>query len=63
MRLTAYSGEAHDLLAAVLQSFLDAVAASRLTVSPHRTYTLGEIRSAHADMEANNATGKRVVIP
>ena len=63
VRLTAYGGEAADLPAAVLQSFLDAVAAGRLTVPLHRTYTLGEIASAHAAMEANTATGKLVVLP
>ncbi|MFL5805940.1 MAG: zinc-binding alcohol dehydrogenase family protein [Roseiflexaceae bacterium] len=62
VRLTAYGGEATDLPAAVLQSFLDAVAAGRLTVPLHRTYTLDEIATAHADMEANNATGKLVVL-
>jgi NADPH:quinone reductase-like Zn-dependent oxidoreductase len=62
VRLAAYSGEANDLPAAVLQSFLDDVAAGRLTVPLHRTYTLDEIRSAHADMEAGNATGKLVVV-
>lgn len=63
VRLTAYSGEASDLPAAVLQAFLDDVAAGRLTVPLHRTYALDEIRTAHADMEANNATGKLVVLP
>jgi NADPH:quinone reductase len=62
VRLTAYSGGASDLPAAVLQSFLDAVTAGRLTVPLHRSYTLDEIRTAHADMEANNATGKLVVV-
>ncbi|MEZ4657287.1 MAG: zinc-binding dehydrogenase [Caldilineaceae bacterium] len=62
VRLTAYSGEATDLPAPVLQNFLDAVAADRLTVPLHRTYTLDEIVTAHADMEANNATGKLVVL-
>jgi NADPH:quinone reductase-like Zn-dependent oxidoreductase len=63
VRLTAYGGEASDLPAAVLQSFLDAVAAGRLAIPLHRTYTLDEIRTAHADMEAGNATGKLVVLP
>ncbi len=62
VRLTAYGGEADDLPATVLQSFLDAVAAGRLTIPLYRTYTLDEIRIAHADMEAGNATGKLVVI-
>lgn len=63
VRLTAYGGEAADLPAAVLQGFLDAVAAGRLRVPLHRTYTLDEISVAHADMEANNATGKLVILP
>jgi NADPH:quinone reductase len=63
VRLTAYGGEAADLPATVLQSFLDAVAAGRLTVQLHRTYTLDQITTAHADMEANSATGKLVVLP
>jgi NADPH:quinone reductase-like Zn-dependent oxidoreductase len=62
VRLTAYGGEASDLPATVLQSFLDAVAAGRLTVPLHHTYTLDEIATAHADMEAGNATGKLVVV-
>jgi NADPH:quinone reductase len=44
-------------------SFLDHVAAGRLTVPIDRTYTLDEIATAHADMEDGNATGKLVVIP
>lgn len=63
VRLTAYSGEAADLPAAVLQTFLDAVAAGRLKVPIDRTYTFAEIAAAHAAMEANTATGKLVVLP
>jgi NADPH:quinone reductase-like Zn-dependent oxidoreductase len=63
VRLTAYGGGAADLPAEVLQSFLDDVAAGRLKVPIHRTYTLDEIATAHADMEAGNATGKLVVLP
>jgi NADPH2:quinone reductase len=63
VRLSAYGGEAADLPAEVLQSFLDGVAAGRLTVPIDRTYTLDEIATAHADMEAGNATGKLVVLP
>ena len=51
-----------DLPAAVLQSFLDDVATGRLRVPLHRTYTLDQITTAHADMEANNASGKLVVL-
>jgi NADPH2:quinone reductase len=63
VRLTAYGGDAADLPAEVLQSFLDGVAAGRLTVPIARTYTLDEIAGAHADMEAGNAAGKLVVLP
>jgi NADPH:quinone reductase-like Zn-dependent oxidoreductase len=63
VRLTAYGGEASDLPADVLQAFLDAVAAGRLTVPLHRVYALDEIATAHADMEQGNATGKLVVVP
>jgi len=63
VRLTAYSGEAADLPAPILQGFLDAVAAGRLKMPRHRTYRLDEIVAAHADMEANNAAGKLVVLP
>jgi NADPH:quinone reductase-like Zn-dependent oxidoreductase len=63
VRLTAYGGEASDLPADVLQSYLDAVAEGRLTVPIHRTYALDEIAQAHADMEDGRATGKLVVLP
>src|SRR5438876_3995044 len=63
VRLTAYGGEAADLPTEVLQAYLDAVAAGRLTVPIQRTYTLDEIAQAHADMEHGRATGKLVVIP
>jgi NADPH:quinone reductase-like Zn-dependent oxidoreductase len=63
VRLTAYGGDAADLPADVLQAYLDAVAAGRLTVPIHRTYTLDEIAQAHADMEHGRATGKLVVCP
>ena len=63
VRLTAYGGEAADLPADVLQAYLDAVAAGRLTVPVHRTYALDGIAEAHADMEAGRATGKLVVLP
>src|SRR3954447_17254451 len=62
VRLTAYGGEATDLPAGVLQAYVDAVAAGRLTVPIHRTYALDEIAQAHADVESGVATGKLVVV-
>jgi NADPH:quinone reductase-like Zn-dependent oxidoreductase len=61
VRLTAYEGEAADLPAAVLQVFLDKVAAGRLRVPIYRIYSLDEIQIAHAEMEAGSAAGKLVV--
>ena len=63
VRLTAYGGGVGNLPPDVLQSFLDAVAAGRITVPIHRAYALDEIAAAHADMEAGNAVGKLVVLP
>ncbi|MDH4117984.1 MAG: zinc-binding alcohol dehydrogenase family protein [Acidimicrobiia bacterium] len=63
VRLTAYGGDAADLPPAVLQGFLDDVAAGRARVPIHRAYRLDEIVRAHADMEAGLATGKLVVLP
>ena len=63
VRLTAYGGDAGDLPPAVLQGFLDDVAAGRAHVPIHRTYRMDEIAEAHADMEAGRATGKLVVVP
>src|SRR6266508_4569646 len=57
VRLTAYGGEAADLPTDILQAYLDAVAAGRLTVPIDRTYALDEIAQAHADMEHGRATG------
>jgi NADPH:quinone reductase-like Zn-dependent oxidoreductase len=56
-------GGAADLPADVLQGYLDAVTAGRLTVPIDRTYALDEIAQAHADMEHGRATGKLVVLP
>jgi NADPH2:quinone reductase len=63
VRLTAYGGDAADLPTDVLQAYLDAVAAGRLSVPIHRTYALEEIAQAHSDMEGGRATGKLVVLP
>jgi NADPH2:quinone reductase len=61
VRLTGYGGDAGDLPAAVLQEFLDAVAAGSATVPIARTYTLDQIVEAHSDMEGNRVAGKLVV--
>lgn len=61
VRLTAYGGESADLPAAVLQRYLDKIAAGTVTFAPAHVYTMDEIRQAHDDMEHNRAVGKLVV--
>jgi NADPH2:quinone reductase len=62
VRLTAYSGEASDLPAPELQSFLDDVATGTARVPIGRVYALEEIAAAHRDMEAGAVGGKAVVV-
>jgi NADPH:quinone reductase-like Zn-dependent oxidoreductase len=61
VRLTAYSGEAANLSQEVLQRYLDAVAAGRLSLRVHRVFALPEVAEAHRLMEADGAVGKLVV--
>ncbi len=63
VRLTAYSGEAADLPASVLQDFLDAVARGDARVPIGRTYRMEGIVQAHRDLEASSVGGKAVVLP
>lgn len=63
VRLTAYSGEASDLPAAVLQSFLDDVARGVVEVPLYASFPLGDVARAHEIMEASTATGKMVLLP
>lgn len=62
VRLTAYSGEAADLPAPVLQGFLDAVADGEAAIPLGRVYRLDQIVQAHRDMEAGAVNGKGVVL-
>ena len=62
VRLTGYSGDATDLPPAVLQEFLDAVAAGDALVPIGRVFHLEEIQEAHRVMEAGTAGGKIVVV-
>ena len=63
VRLTAYSGEANDLSAGVLQAFLDDVAAGRARVPIDRVFDLDHVHDAHTLMESGQARGKLVVLP
>jgi NADPH2:quinone reductase len=62
VRLTAYSGEAGNLPATVLQDFLDAVADGRATIPMGRVYRFDQIVQAHRDMEDGVVGGKGVVL-
>jgi NADPH:quinone reductase-like Zn-dependent oxidoreductase len=62
VRLSAYGGDASDLPPAVLQDFLDAVAAGNALVPIARIYDFAQIVEAHAAMQASAASGKLVVI-
>lgn len=62
VRLTAYSGEAADLPADVLQAFIDAIEAGTATAPIGREYRLDDIVQAHRDLEANTVGGKAVVV-
>ncbi|MGP5364931.1 zinc-binding alcohol dehydrogenase family protein [Brachybacterium tyrofermentans] len=62
VRLTAYSGEAADLPAHVLQSFLDDVATGNAVIPLGTVYGIDGITDAHRDMEAGRVGGKGVVL-
>ncbi|MGG5173050.1 zinc-binding alcohol dehydrogenase family protein [Pseudarthrobacter sp. J1738] len=62
VRLTAYSGEANDLPAEVLQEFLDAIADGQVSVPIAKVYAFDEIVQAHQDMEDGAVAGKLVVV-
>jgi NADPH2:quinone reductase len=62
VRLTAYSGEAANLPAAVLQQVLDRIAEGTLDLGPRRVFAMDVIREAHTAMEQNTGTGKIVVL-
>ena len=62
VRLTAYSGDAANLPAPVLQRYLDAIAAGTLSLGPSRVYPIDRLRDAHRDVETNAVGGKPVVL-
>jgi NADPH:quinone reductase-like Zn-dependent oxidoreductase len=59
--LTAYSGEANDLPALILQEFLQDVADGRMRLPIDSVYSMDQIRQAHSRMESNDAHGKIVI--
>ena len=58
--LTAYSGEGMDQKD--LQYVIDGVQEGRIRLNTDRVFALDQIQEAHKYMEANQATGKCVVL-
>lgn len=61
VRLAGYHGDAEDLPPAVLQQFIDDVAAGRARVPIQRVFELDQIVQAHQAMEEGGGSGKIVV--
>lgn len=59
--LTAYAGEAADLLPDVLEGYLEDVASGAAPLPVWKVFDLEAIREAHALMEDGSARGKIVV--
>jgi NADPH:quinone reductase len=62
VRLSAYDGGSDDLPHQVLQRHLDRLAAGTTSLGPIGAHQLEQIREAHADLEHNRTSGKRVVL-
>ena len=63
VRLTAYSGQAQDLPAEVLQRILDRIESGDLDLLPVHSYPLADIAQAHEDMASGRHVGKLVGLP
>ena len=63
VRLTAYSGQAQDLPAEVLQRILDRIESGDLDLLPVHSYPLADIAQAHEDMALGRHVGKLVGLP
>ena len=59
--LTVYMGDAENLHKDLLQEFIDAVAAGKISLNIDKTFRLNQISEAHTYMESNQAKGKIVV--
>ena len=61
VRLTAYRGGTSDLLAAILQGFIDEIEAGRVRIPVGHVFRFEEIVEAHQTMEDGTMSGKLVV--
>jgi NADPH:quinone reductase len=62
VRLTSYGGDSTDLPPAVLQDYLDRLAAGTISLGLIQVHRLEDIREAHTDLEHNQTFGKHVVL-
>ena len=63
VRLTAYSGQAQDLPAEVLQRILDRIESGDLDLLPVNSYPLADIAQAHEDMALGRHVASSSVCP
>ena len=62
VKLTSYSGEASDITAQQLDEYLALVAAGKISVKVGPVFGFDDLQQAHANMDANRANGKMVVV-
>lgn len=62
VRLTAYSGDASDITAAQLQTYVMLVEVGQVTLPAGPVWTFEQLPEAHATMDDNTAGGKMVVV-
>ena len=62
LKLTSYAGEAGDITAELLSSFVEKVESGTLTIPRGPVMPFEELRKAHVLMDANEANGKIVIV-
>ncbi len=62
VKLTSYSGEASDISEQQLHEYLALVAAGRISVQLGPVFGFDDLQQAHANMDANRANGKMVIV-
>ncbi len=62
VKLTTYSGEASDITAQQLDEYLALVAAGKISVKLGPVFGFDDLHQAHANMDANRANGKMVIV-
>ncbi len=62
VKLTSYSGEASDITAQQLNDYLGLVAAGEISVKLGPVFGFDDLQQAHANMDANRAGGKMVIL-